>query len=125
MMDNDAIGQDSTVQGLVNAGAGIGINTTGALRLPDDSGVALASIPLPKDHWIYDTNNERPEPMALLSTAELSAEHGRDVREQLRAALRYAVRGATLCGRDMDFDPDALVINAVHALMGDQTLLRQ
>jgi len=34
------------------------------------------------------------------------------------AAIRYAVRGATMCGREQDFDPDALVQNAVYALCG-------
>lgn len=37
-------------------------------------------------------------------------------RDAVVAAVRYAVRGATMCGKEADFDPDALVQNAVYAL---------
>ncbi|WP_141755419.1 hypothetical protein [Burkholderia plantarii] len=89
----------------------------GAAKLPDGSGFMVASLPLPADHWLYaprgewnderDTYAETPHP--ILTHAQ---------RDQVVAAVRYAVRGATMCGKESDFDPDALVQNAVYALCG-------
>lgn len=86
--------------------------------LPDGSAFAVASWPLPKDHWLYapsctewdserDTSADTPHPI-------LHEAH----REAVREAIRYAVRGATMNGQEPDFDPDALVQNAVYALCG-------
>jgi hypothetical protein len=77
-----------------------------ATVLPDGSAFATASWPLPKDHWLYalrgewdstrDDYAETPQP--ILTNAQ---------RQAVTAAGRYAVRGATMCGTEMDFDPDA------------------
>ena len=84
--------------------------------LPDGSGFGILSLPLPKDHWIYKEReyedgaiepNDFPAPILTNS-----------FRRQVIAAIRYAVRGATNCGKEDDFDPDALVQNAVYALCG-------
>ena len=86
--------------------------------LPDGSAFFTASMPLPKDHWIYapncqewdelrDTSADVPHP--ILTSAD---------RQFVIAAVRYAVRGATMNGKDVDFDPDALVQNACYALCG-------
>jgi|GEM_PF-3427971 len=84
--------------------------------LPDGSAFATASYPLPADHWLYsprqytegaDEPQELPQP--ILTHA---------LRKEVMAAVRYAVRGATMCGKETDFDPDALVQNAVYALCG-------
>ena len=89
-----------------------------ATLLPDGSAFFMASLPLPKDHWLYapraegwDSEREcSPEvPQPILTHA---------VRAQVQAAIRYAVRAATMQGTDMDFDPDALVQNATYALCG-------
>ena len=86
-------------------------------RLPDGSAFAIASFPLPDSHWLYapreyaegaDVPKELPRPILN------HTEH----REAVVAAIRYAVRGATMCGKEPDFDPDALVQNAVYALCG-------
>ncbi len=85
--------------------------------LPDGSAFATASWPLPSDHWLYaprsewdSTRDEYVEcPHPILTHAQ---------RESVTAAIRYAVRGATMCGKEADFDPDALVQNAVYALCG-------
>ena len=86
-------------------------------RLPDGSAFAIASFPLPDSHWLYapreyaegaDVPKELPRPILN------HTEH----REAVVAAIRYAVRGATMCGKELDFDPDALVQNAVYALCG-------
>jgi hypothetical protein len=37
---------------------------------------------------------------------------------KIREAGRYAVRSATMNGKDMDFDPDALVQNLVVGMLG-------
>ena len=84
--------------------------------LPDGSAFGVMSFPLSKDHWLYadrayedgaDQPKELPAPIL---------NHGS--RETVVAAARYAVRGATNCGKDPDFDPDALVQNVVYALCG-------
>lgn len=85
--------------------------------LPDGSGFLTASLPLPKDHWIYaprsewdderDNYAETPKPIL-----------GPQDREAVKTAVRYAIRSATMCGKEIDFDPDALVQNAVYALCG-------
>lgn len=86
--------------------------------LPDGSGFAVMSLPLPKDHWLYapscaEWDNER----------DTSADTPRPILDNSRrgavmAAMRYAIRGATMNGKEMDFDPDALALNAAYALCG-------
>ena len=85
--------------------------------LPDGSAFFTASMPLPDDHWLYSPRGEwdniRDEyaecPHPILT---------RELEAQVVAAMRYAIRGATNCGKENDFDPDALVLNAVYALCG-------
>ena len=85
--------------------------------LPDGSAFAMLCSPLPAGHWLYaprsEWDSERDEfaecPRPILTHAQ---------RDAVVAAVRYAVRGATMCGKEADFDPDALVQNAVYALCG-------
>lgn len=90
----------------------------GLAVLPDGSAFSVASLSLPKDHWLYapqcsewdevrNTSADTPHPVLCIS-----------MRDAVIAAARYAVRGATMCGKEMDFDPDALVKNVVYALCG-------
>lgn len=87
--------------------------------LPDGSAFAVMSYPLPKNHWLYadrQYNDGEYEPVELgkpILTHELS--------DIVVSAVRYAIRGATNCGKEMDFDPDALVQNTVYALCGPFT----
>ena len=84
--------------------------------LPDGSGFGILSFPLPKDHWIY---KEREYEDGAIEPKDLPAPvltHA--LRQQVIDAIRYAVRSATNCGKETDFDPDALVQNAVYALCG-------
>ena len=90
--------------------------TNEATALPDGSAFAVYSYPLPKGHWLYapreyEQGAEEPKERAapILTHA---------AREQVISAIRYAVRAATDCGKETDFDPDALVQNAVYALCG-------
>lgn len=90
--------------------------------LPDGSAFAVGSLPLPKDHWLFaplaEWDSARDDfvdtPQPILGDAQ---------REAVAAALRYAIRGATMRGQEMDFDPDALVQNAVYALCGPRKII--
>jgi len=85
--------------------------------LPDGSAFAMASFPLPKDHWLYaprgEWDNERDDfaetPLPILTNAQ---------REAVIAAARYAIRGATMCRQETDFDPDAMALNFAYAMCG-------
>ena len=86
-------------------------------KLPDGSGFFVASMPLPKSHWLYaphgawdtarDEYAECPKPILT-----------NEQRQAVTAAARYAIRGATMNGQIQDFDPDALVLNFCYALCG-------
>ena len=87
-----------------------------ATLLPDGSAFSVANYPLPKTHWLYaprEYEDGADEPKELSAPILTHAQ-----RDSVIAAIRYAVRGATMCGKEMDFDPDALVQNAVYALCG-------
>jgi hypothetical protein len=87
--------------------------------LPDGSAFGVMSFPLPDDHWLYAPNEYRDgehEPIDLPKPVLT-----RPFRDAVVAAVRYAVRGATTRGQETDFDPDALVQNAVYALCGPYT----
>lgn len=84
--------------------------------LPDGSAFSTASMPLPKDHWLYAprTEEEYCPPKITISN---------EYREVVREAVKHAIRGATMCGKEPDFDPDALVQNAVARLCGPRSVL--
>jgi hypothetical protein len=90
--------------------------------LPDGSAFFTASYPLPKDHWLFapgceqwdaarDVLGDMPHPILEI-----------DQRPAVITAMRWAIRTATRYGRDMDFDPDALALNAAFALCGPAAL---
>lgn len=90
--------------------------------LPDGSAFSTLVLPLPKDHWIYgekdreDEHGFEPPPM----TYRLGTEHfeRKEWEERLRVAGRHAIRCATMKGKEMDFDPDALIQNLIVAVLG-------
>lgn len=87
--------------------------------LPDDSAFGVISYPLPEEHWLYTQREYAPgadEPTDLPAPILTHA-----LREHVVAAIRYAVRASTNCGKEPDFDPDAMVQNAVYALCGPYT----
>lgn len=93
-----------------------GFAMTEPTLLPDGSGFGIMSFPLPKDHWLY---KEREYAEGAVDPSDLPAPIlTHSLRQQVIAAIRYAVRSATNCGKEDDFDPDALVQNAVYALCG-------
>jgi hypothetical protein len=82
--------------------------------LPDGSAFAVASFPLPKGHWLYAGHtNVPPMPWRIGEGGTRS-----EMADKVRAAARYAVRSATLNGKDLGFDPDALVQNMVVGMLG-------
>lgn len=85
--------------------------------LPDGSAFFTASSPLPNTHWIYETNTNPP------MTMRIRRDHPqyKDIVERIRIAAKYAIRSATMSGKDNDFDPDALIQNLVVGLLGYHT----
>lgn len=88
--------------------------------LPDGSGFMVGKFPLPKDHWLYaegslgwdEVRDCNPDmPVAILDNTP-------ENQQAVRTALKYAIRAATMNGKDMDFDPDALILTAIQALTG-------
>ena len=95
--------------------------------LPDGSGFATMSMPLPKDHWLYaEGHDDPPMPMRVGTTQILYAGGPlgvkpltrQDLADQVRAAAKYAIRASTMNGKEIDFDPDAMVQNFVVGLLG-------
>jgi hypothetical protein len=89
---------------------------------PDGSGFATMSMPLPKDHWIYAKDAKGwslPPPMPFRMSANDPMR--REWSAKVREAAKYAVRGATMGGTSMDFDPDALLQNLIVGMFGYHT----
>ena|ERR1700756_564892 len=85
--------------------------------LPDGSAFFVGSLPLPSDHWLYAPQSEWDAARDTIAECPLPIlTHSQ--RKEVVAAVRYAIRGATMRGQYADFDPDALVQNAVVALCG-------
>jgi hypothetical protein len=116
--------------------------------LPDNSGFAIMSMPLRKDHWIYQGDRteaygtfnvppmvfrmggnqvfmmaivDKMPPEGGTGQAEARGYTKEEMAERIRAAGRYAVRCATMNGKEMDFDPDALLQNLVTGFLGYNT----
>jgi len=85
--------------------------------LPDGHGFATASFPLPKDHWIYDEKNVPPMPFRMWKADP----RRKGWEERVRSAARYAVRASTMNGKEMDFDPDAMLQNLIVGMFGYHT----
>lgn len=102
-------------------------------ELPDGSGFAMMSMPLPKDHWSTvnpEASNVPSMPLRVgeNGTINIIREDGsgrhvirltrREFAELLHEAGKYAYRCATMNGREPDLDPDALLQNLVVGLLG-------
>lgn len=99
-----------------------GTITSGGV-LPDGSGFATVSYPLPKTHWLYNQDGSEycgPCPMVFRTgTKEQRFGMSRnEFAEKIQVAAKYAIRASTLCGKDDDFDPDAMVQNMVCGMLG-------
>ena len=94
--------------------------------LPDGSGFAIMSMPLPENHWIYGKGPEdyNVPPMPFRMGVGDAPRFNMDRKmwtDAIREAGKYAVRCATMNGKDMDFDPDALLQNLVVGFLGYHT----
>lgn len=127
---------DNPIQAIADAAGGT-IKEVGIL--PDNSGFATVSIPLPKHHWIYQppSFNVPPMPFRLGTnevfffgiakklppeggsiTGELESIDKEGFERAIRAAGKYAIRCATMNGSESDYDPDALLQNLVVGMLG-------
>jgi len=101
--------------------------------LPDGSGFATLSMPLPTNHWSLAAGENVPSMPFRMATDEHvviavfpnAGWPNRSVRltrdefaETIREAGRYAYRASTLNGTEPDLDPDALLQNLVVGLLG-------
>jgi hypothetical protein len=87
-------------------------------RLPDGSGFATISYPLPKTHWLYAEGYNVPPMPFRMGTDDVRRQRFNDI---VRAAARYAIRASTMNGKTEDFDPDAMVQNFVVGMLGYHT----
>jgi hypothetical protein len=97
--------------------------TVTSMTLIDDGeggahGVATASFPLPKDHWLFKDGFAVPPMPFRMGTSDPRRQ---EFNEMVRAAARYAVRAATMNGKSEDFDPDAMEMNFVIGMLGYHT----
>lgn len=115
-----------TIQDLAD---GVGGKVAFCAELPDGSGAAVMSMPLPKDHWIYErhaSGNIPPMPLRVGAEENITIEGfppltRRDLENMLRSAGQYAIRCATMNGRETDFDPDALIQQLIVGMLGYHT----
>jgi hypothetical protein len=95
--------------------------------LPDGSGFAVMSMPLPKDHWLTQEGYNTPPMPFRLGTEEDGTNlwprlrTRQEAAEKIRAAAMYAIRASTMNGAEADFDPDAMVQNFVTGMLGYNT----
>lgn len=114
--------------------ADLGGTITEMGALPDWSGFAVMSMPLPKDHWSVvnpDAFDVPPMPLRMGTNDTIVIQRTCDVTpagtwhltrdefaEMLRAAARHAYRASTMNGKEPDLNPDALVQNLIVGLLG-------
>lgn len=84
--------------------------------LPDGSGFTTVSIPLPKNHWIYQSEVDLDSPAPFRRGTDDPERQA--WAQKIIEAARFAIRGATQHGKEMNFDPDALVLNMVVGMLG-------
>lgn len=96
---------------------GVGGTIDEIQHLPDGSGFAVMSMPLPIDHWLTADDGEfEPPPMPMRMGKD--DPRRRDFAKMLTDAGRYAIRAATMKGTDEDFDPDALIQCLIVGMLG-------
>jgi len=94
-----------------------------ATKLPDGSGAATISYPLPKDHWLTEPGCDEPPAPFLIGTEDapklnMSRQTWADA---IKIAAKYAIRASTENGKIDDFDPDAMVRNFIIGMIGFYT----
>jgi hypothetical protein len=89
--------------------------------LPDGSGFATMSLPLPKDHWIYKKEDDDYDAPPMHFRMGIARPMRKEFENAILKAGRWAVKASTLHGKNNDFDPDALVKNIIIGLIGYYT----
>jgi hypothetical protein len=82
-------------------------------NFPDGHTAMVVSFPLSKNHWIYEDSGEPPAPLKIESI-----ETRMHLESVFKDAVKYAVKASTLSGKEMDFDPDAMIQNFMVGLFG-------
>lgn len=85
-------------------------------NLPDGSGFFTGTLPLPKDHWVYE---DRGEPPVVFRTGTDDPER-KFFEAKIREVMKYAIKASTMSGKE-NFDPEALVQNAIIGFLGYYT----
>lgn len=88
--------------------------------LPDGSGFAGVTMPLPENHWLLknpDDYNIPPMPFRM----GVNHPCRKGFQKALMDAGKYAVRCATMNGKIIDFDPDALLQCLIVGFLGYST----
>lgn len=83
-----------------------------------EHGFATLSFPLRKDHWIFN-EEEEPAPMSMRMGTDNPRRE--EMENRIRMAARYAIRESTRNGKDMNFNPDAMVQNFIIGTLGYYT----
>ena len=73
------------------------------------------TLPLPKDHWLFKPDRERPPAYWRTGTKDPMR---RRLEKAIRAGAQYGIRAATDNGRIDDYDPDAMVQNIIIGMLG-------
>lgn len=90
--------------------------TDKAFALPDGSGFMTGSFPLPKEHWLYQPNDYSNVDESTLGVIPRS--YLDENQSAIDEAIKTAIRGTTMSGKEMDFDPDAMLQNIKYHLFG-------
>ena len=115
-MTDQPVSKELGVLGEVAESIGGTIEEVGIL--PDNSGFAVISSPLPADHWLTQEGyNDPPMPF------QMGTEHQdrQEWAEKIRLAAKYAIRATSANGKIDDTDPDAMVNNFVIGMLGYYT----
>lgn len=98
-------------------------NDNNVYVLPDGSAFGTFTLPLPKDHWLYQpVPDEPPAPFRVGVGKEITIQGSRkEISDKVREAARYAMQASTNSGQIEDEDPDAVIQNLLIGLFGFHT----
>ena len=99
---------------LTKLAADLGAHIDECAALPDGSGFAMMSQPLPKDHWLTEGGYNVPPMPFRMGQGPMREEWAAKIRE----AAKYAYRCASMNGKENDISPDALLQNMVVGMLG-------
>lgn len=99
--------------------AALGSRVEPCETLPEGSGAAVLSRPLPKDHWLTAEGENTPPALWLeMGGIGPDPQTRKSIERDIREVGKYALRSATSNGKEQDLDPDALLQNLVIGFLG-------